>query len=90
MSVPVTGTPRADFADHVLAGLFGLIFSAFAAIGKPHYTFALNGVSSVSWFDIYEILLTWLPGCRTFGIHSGALCAIPSRRRYEIQRRCGK
>lgn len=27
-----------------LAGLFGLIFSGFAAIGKPHYTFALNGV----------------------------------------------
>jgi hypothetical protein len=26
------------------AGLFGLIFSTFAAIGKPHYTFALNGV----------------------------------------------
>jgi len=40
-----------QLADFVLAGLFGLIFSAFAAIGKPHYTFALNGVSNTIWIE---------------------------------------
>jgi MFS family permease len=77
-------------ADYVLAGLFGLIFSAFAAIGKPHYTFALNGVSSLIWFDVYGVSLTQFPGCRTSSIHRSALRAIPSRGRYKIQRRCRK
>jgi MFS family permease len=67
-----------------IAGLFGLIFSAFAAIGKPHYTFAINGVSSTAWHNSGKVSLTIFTGCRASSICGNALRKIPSRRCYKM------
>ena len=70
--------------------MFGLIFSAFAAIGKPHYTFAMNGVSLATRSDRNGIWLTCLLGCCSSSICGNALCTLPSRRRHKMWRRLGE
>lgn len=84
MSISFDYIPSTQFTDCISAGLFGLIFSAFAAIGKPHYTFAINGVSLAGPYNSNGVILTHFSGCSDSSICGDAVCTISAERRYKM------